>query len=113
MKNSLSLVAGLLLLAGCVHPVDYERPAVELPEAWKESAPRYAEDGRWWRIYNDADLDKVVEEALAGNADRGTALARVDRARGLLGESRSFLSPTLDAQASASRQQISTRTATS
>ena len=35
-------LAGFLLLAGCVSPVNYERPPVELPEAWKESAPRYA-----------------------------------------------------------------------
>src|ERR1043165_2687703 len=104
MKNSLSLVAGLLLLAGCVHPVDYERPPVELPEAWKEAAPRYAEDGRWWRIYNDADLDKVIDEALLGNSDLTVAVARVDEARGLLGEANSFLFPTVDAQAGISRQ---------
>jgi multidrug efflux system outer membrane protein len=101
-----------LLLAGCVSPVNYERPPVELPEAWKESAPRYAEDGRWWRIYQDPDLDKVVDEALLGNADLLVALARVDEARGLLGEANSFFFPRVDAQGTVSRQQVSTRTAT-
>jgi multidrug efflux system outer membrane protein len=111
MSRSLAVV--LLLLSGCAVPVAYERPAVVLPEAWKESAPRYTEDGRWWRIYQDAELERVVDEAIAGNADLVIALARVDEARALLGEARSFLWPSLDAQGSASRQQISTETATS
>ena len=112
MKNRRPLFAGLLLLAGCIHPVDYERPVVELPEGWKESAPRYAEDGKWWRIYEDPDLDKVIDEALAGNSDVLISLARVDEARGLLGEANSFLFPTVSAGYQASRQKISTRTAT-
>ena len=102
-----------LFLCGCVSPVNYERPPVDLPDTWKETAPPYAADGRWWRIYQDADLDKVVDEALLGNADLTVAVARVDEARGLLGEANSFLFPTVDAQAGVSRQQISTRTATS
>src|SRR5688572_7267787 len=107
------LFLGLFVLAGCVSPVNYERPPVELPDTWKEVAPPYAADGRWWRIYQDAELDKVVEEALVGNADLTVAVARVDEARGLLGEANSFLFPRVDAQAGVSRQQISTRTATS
>jgi len=101
-----------LFLAGCIQPVKYERPAVELPDAWKETAPRFAEDGRWWRIYDDAALDAVVDEALSGNGDLLVAAARVDEARGLLGEANSLFWPSIDAQAAASRQQISTRTAT-
>ena len=101
----------LLLLAGCAVQPKYERPAVELPESWKQAAPRFAEDGRWWRIYEDASLEQLVAESLETNADLLIAAARVDEARGLLGEAQSFLWPTLDAQAGASRQQISTRTA--
>ena len=103
----------LFVLGGCVSPVNYERPPVELPDTWKEIAPPYAADGRWWRIYQDGDLDKVIDEALVGNSDLTVAVARVDEARGLLGEANSFLFPQVDAQAGVSRQQISTRTATS
>ena len=103
----------LLFLAACSSSGNYDRPAVELPQAWKESAPRFAEDGRWWRIYEDASLDLLVEESLKGNADLAVAAARVDEARALLGEARSFLLPSVDAQASARRQQISERAATS
>ena len=102
-----------LALAGCAAPVKYERPPVELPAAWKESAPRFAEDGRWWRIYEDPFLEKIVEEALQHNADLVIAAARVDEARAILGETRSGLSPQVDAQGSASRQRLSRETATS
>jgi multidrug efflux system outer membrane protein len=108
----LSLLASLVL-AGCINQPKYDRPAVDLPQAWKESAPRFAEDGRWWRIYQDAELEKVVDEALKGNADLLVAAARVDEARALLGEANSFFWPSVNANAAVSRQQISTRTATS
>jgi len=58
-----------LAAAGCSTQPRYERPPVELPQAWKESAPPYVEDGRWWRIYQDGELDKLVDEALAQNSD--------------------------------------------
>jgi multidrug efflux system outer membrane protein len=104
----------VLSLAACASPQPaYERPPVELPQAWKESAPRFAEDGRWWRIYQDPALEAFVEESVKSNGDLVVAAARVDEARALLGEARSFFYPTLDAQGSAARQQISTRTATS
>jgi multidrug efflux system outer membrane protein len=111
MRPALRSSLVLLLLAGCAVQPKYERPAVELPESWKQAAPRFAEDGRWWRIYEDASLEQLVAESLETNADLLIAAARVDEARGLLGEAQSFLWPTLDAQAGASRQQISTRTA--
>jgi outer membrane protein TolC len=88
-----------LLLTACTTQPRYERPAVELPATWKEVAPRFAEDGRWWRIYQDAELEQTVEEALAGNADLLVAAARVDEARALLSEAQSFFFPRLDAQA--------------
>ena len=55
----------------------------------------------------------MVDEALKGNGDLLIAAARVDEARALLGEANSFFWPSIDAQAGVSRQQISTRTATS
>lgn len=103
----------LVFVAGCSVAPKYERPPVELPQAWKASAPRFAEDGRWWRIYEDAELEKIVAEALEGNYDLVAAAARVDEARALAAEARSFLLPSVDAQVSASRNQNSTRTATS
>jgi multidrug efflux system outer membrane protein len=106
-------VLGFVLLASCAgSPPRYEVPAVELPAAWKESAPRYAEDGKWWRIYGDPQLDGVVEEALAKNADLVIAAARVDEARALTKVEESAFLPTVTANGSGSRQQISQRSPT-
>ena len=100
----------VLLIAGCSVQPKYERPAVELPEAWKQTAPRFAEDGRWWRIYEDEVLEAFVEEGLKSNPDLRIAAARVDEARALAAEARSFLLPTVDVQGSAARDRISTAT---
>ena len=100
------------LLAACATPVKYERPALDLPEAWKQSAPAFAKDGRWWTIYGDPQLDRLVEEAEANNQDLAVAVARVDEARGLLGETESAFYPALSAQGAVTRQQNSQKTAT-
>jgi len=97
----------LILLAGCAVQPDYQRPALELPQAWQESAPRPAAAGPWWRVYGDPALDRMIGEALAGNTDVLVAAARVDEARALLGEARSALRPEVGAGASAGRSQSS------
>jgi multidrug efflux system outer membrane protein len=108
------LLALLIVFTGaCSTQPRYERPPVELPAAWKESAPRFAEDGRWWRIYEDPLLEKIVGEAFERNADLVIAAARIDEARAVLGETRSGLFPQVDAQGAASRQRSSRETATS
>ena len=101
-----------VMLAACSLAPKYERPAVELPQAWKESAPRFAEDGKWWRIYNDDPLNTLVEEGMTSNADLAIAAARIDEARGILAEIQGQYYPTVDARGQASRQKISERTAT-
>ncbi len=110
MRRFVLLLAAFL--AACSSQQVYDKPALELPAAWKESAPRYAEDGRWWRIYEDAQLDSVMAEALQNNADLAIAAARVDEARALVGEAESGFFPTLDARGLATRQRNSQRTAT-
>ena len=109
MNKAAFLVAALL--AGCTMGPAYERPALELPAAWKESAPRYAADGKWWQIYEDPQLNGLVEEALSRNQDLALAVARVDEARGLAGEVESGLFPSVSATGSAVRNRVSTRTA--
>jgi multidrug efflux system outer membrane protein len=87
----------LLLLSGCAVQPRYERPAVELPAAWKESAPNPVKEGNWWRIYADPALEALVAEALARNTNLLVAAARVDEARSLLRQADSAFYPTVDA----------------
>ncbi|MFN2644876.1 MAG: efflux transporter outer membrane subunit [Burkholderiales bacterium] len=106
------LAVSAALLAACSTQPRYERPALELPTAWKESAPPFAEDGRWWRIYDDPALAQLIDESFARNADLAIAAARVDEARAIVADARGAQLPTVNAQAGAFRQQISQRTAT-
>jgi len=108
MRKSLLL---LVVLAACATPPPMQPPRVELPATWQEAAPRFAEDGRWWRIYQDAELDKLVDEAIARNADLVIAAARVDEARALVADARGAQLPTVDARFGAQRQKNSQTTA--
>jgi multidrug efflux system outer membrane protein len=112
MRRLAVLCVALLTACATGNP-GQKPPPMELPAAWKQSAPRFAEDGRWWRIYDDAQLESAVEEALKSNADLVIAAARVDEARALVGEAESNFFPTIDARGGASRQQLSRRTPTS
>jgi multidrug efflux system outer membrane protein len=106
-----SLAAAALILPGCATPPPAQAPHVELPATWKETAPRFAEDGRWWRIYQDGELDKLVDEAVVRNTDLLIAAARVDEARALVADARGAQLPTVDARGNAQRQRNSQSTA--
>jgi multidrug efflux system outer membrane protein len=103
-------LAFVLLVAGCAVQPDYQRPELELPPAWKEAAPRPQRAESWWRVYGDPALDRLIEEALAGNTDVLVAAARVDEARALLGEAGAALRPEVGANASAGRSRASAAT---
>jgi multidrug efflux system outer membrane protein len=106
----LERLAWMLVLTGCAAQPDYQRPELELPQAWKESAPRPAQAAPWWRVYGDPGLERLVEEALAANSDVLAAAARVDEARAILGETRAGLRPEVGANASAGRSRSSAAT---
>jgi outer membrane protein, multidrug efflux system len=103
-------LALLLLVAGCAVQPDYQRPELEVPQAWKVSAPRPEPAGPWWRVYGDPALERLVDEALANNSDVLVAAARVDEARALLGETRAAQRPEVSANASAGRSLSSAAT---
>ena len=113
-KGSFGMAAIAAVLSGCISLApDYQRPAAELPAAWSGPAGQStAVGGQWWKVYGDAQLDRLVEEALASNADLAAAVARVDEARARLGETRAAQYPTLQAGIEASRVESSLRTAT-
>lgn len=107
-----AVLASVLLLAGCAIKPDYQRPAIELPAAWKVSAAQAAQDGAWWRVYADPVLDRLVAEAFEHNSDLMAAAARVDEARALLAEAESALYPAADAVFERNRTKSSVETGT-
>lgn len=76
-------VVGLMMLglAGCSFAPDYQRPQMELPQAWKDPGKGEQLDEQWWKRFDDSTLNALVQEALIANRDIAAAVARVDYAR--------------------------------
>jgi len=94
-----TMAAVAVLLAGCTLGPAYERPAAELPAAWIDAPAQgvNAPAERWWTLYGDPALDKLVEEALIYNQDLALATARVDEARAQSRVADSLFWPAVDA----------------
>jgi multidrug efflux system outer membrane protein len=96
-------------LAGCSLGPAYQRPAAELPAAWPatQGVPMKAE--RWWSLYSDPVLDRLIDEAFAHNQDLALAAARVDEARAFARIADSEMIPSIDATAQRDRSRASGR----
>jgi multidrug efflux system outer membrane protein len=107
-RYALALVG---MAAGCALGPDYQRPALELPEAMRGAPPgasaQSIADQNWWQVYGDATLRDLLATALRNNFDLKTAVARIDEARAVLGQSSLALAPTIDANASVARTKYS------
>lgn len=93
------LLAGavLLVLSGCAIPAS--RPVLT-PKASSDlglvGTPAPAIDATWWRAFGDAQLDRIVADALAGSPSIDAALARVRQAQATLATRRSEAAPHVD-----------------
>lgn len=80
------VAAGLLLvLAGCSQVGDYQRPASNIPDAWRQ-APSAAGTATasqipWRSFFQDPRLQSLIDSALRHNSDLKIALARVAETR--------------------------------
>jgi multidrug efflux system outer membrane protein len=113
-----ALLSSLLILAGCsVAPV-YQKPDAATPAAFKE-APAVAGSwkpaqpseevarGEWWKVFGDATLNDLEQQALQANQNLKAAAARVQEARGLQQQARAGLFPELNAGFGPSRSKAS------
>jgi multidrug efflux system outer membrane protein len=102
-------IAALFALSGCTLGPEYRRPDAELPAAWPavQGAPMKAE--RWWALYSDPVLDRLIDEALAHNQDLALAAARVDEARAFARVADAEMIPSIDATAQRDRSRASAR----
>jgi multidrug efflux system outer membrane protein len=103
MKPHLLLLPTALLLGSCTLGPDFQVPGASGGKAWKQSQiisnTRLPDD--WWRLFNDRELTRLVERALATNNDLAAAKARVDTSRALVGLDRARLFPSLSLNSSA------------
>jgi NodT family efflux transporter outer membrane factor (OMF) lipoprotein len=103
----LAAALATLGLAACMVGPDYRSPMPQAPaqaEFISGQSPAFTgaqPPGRWWSLFADPVLDRLIEQALVANTDLRVAAANLARARAVLRETRSGLFPSAEATASA------------
>ena len=109
-RSPLLAVAGsCVLLAGCTVGPNYKGPPVGIAPV-AEQAPGFHRGGdapvsieapapRWWSVLGDAELNKLIEAALADSPDLQAAEARLRAARASLRATRASHRPSASANA--------------
>jgi NodT family efflux transporter outer membrane factor (OMF) lipoprotein len=105
MIRRLAILSSVVALSACAVGPNYSKPApLAAPETTlRESAiagvtPTPLPD-KWWRLFDDPNVDRLVEKALANNTDLRVAAANLQRARSVLSEARAGRLPTGSASA--------------
>ena len=91
-----------MLVAGCTVGPNFARPDVDLPKDFGVAQSSAAAPQRWWTLFQDPVLDRLVDEALAANRDLKAAAARIEQARAPVTIARASLGP--DAGVEATRE---------
>jgi len=103
----------MLVLAGCRLGPKYARPNVDAPGSFRGQAPELEKtaaaspstpaataslgDEKWWTVFQDEQLQKLIRTALVNNYDARIAAERVVAARAQLGITHADQLPTLGA----------------
>jgi NodT family efflux transporter outer membrane factor (OMF) lipoprotein len=118
---TVSLLA-LFLFKGCDKAPKYKQPTVPTPPSYKEITPenfketdnwKFAQPkddvirGKWWEIFNDAQLNALEEQAHSANQSIALAGANFRAARAVVKQSRSEYFPTVTTSPSIIRSQSS------
>ena len=104
------IVIGASLLTACAIGPDYQRPEVQTPVAFKETAGwKLAEPrdelarGNWWSVFGDSELDQLIEQVSVSNQSLKVSEARYRQALALSQSARAGYAPTISASASSTR----------
>ena len=105
------LFAPALFAGSCAVGPDFEYPRlegvadsfeqIETPDVSGEASETFDESeiAEWWRMFNDPELDSLIERAFQKNYDIRSALSKIEEARAKLGMSESGLLPVLGVDA--------------
>jgi len=110
MRKTAAILA-FLALAGCATVPGLKTPALDLPARWPPAAGQPAAQvaADWWKVFGDARLDALIQEALAHNADIRLAAARIEEARANLALVRADEALQVQATADAKRSRMTQR----
>jgi NodT family efflux transporter outer membrane factor (OMF) lipoprotein len=96
-----ALACAFAALGGCaVAPLPALRP--DVPAAWQHTPPAAsgaaAPDLRaWWNAFHDAELDRLVDAAIAANLTLAQAVLRIESARAIAGSAHAGFQPQIGA----------------
>lgn len=98
MKKILAIGSFVLILTGCAVGPKYTRPDLKKPAGYAQAASPSDSitNLKWWDVYQDSALQKLIQVAIDSNLDLNTAIARVDEAKAILGYNQANLFPFLD-----------------
>ena len=105
MRRLLLALVCALGVSSCALGPDYERPEIDVPEGFREpgdAGPPLA-NVEWWNVFQDQQLNALINIALEESRDLALASARLEEARARLGFVRANQFPRLDINAAASR----------
>jgi multidrug efflux system outer membrane protein len=95
MKRNLWVLplAAFALLTACTVGPNYRRPPVNAPDNFRYQAPAPGAtaslgDEKWWQVFQDEQLQKLIRTALAQNFDVRVAGARILQAQAQVGITR-------------------------
>jgi len=116
LRPCLTALAAAALLSACAVGPDYVRPALPVPDAYKEAAgdwkaaePRPAASGlAWWTAYGDPVLDGLEADADRANQNIRQAEAAYRQAKALADADRAGLFPSVGLNAGAQRARTNT-----
>ncbi|NVZ71624.1 efflux transporter outer membrane subunit [Pseudomonas costantinii] len=108
-RDSVLLIS--LVLGGCMVGPDYQKPAMPLPQSFKEGAqwqraasnPQGAMDSQWWLAYQDPVLNDLVARSAKANQSIIAAEAAYRLSQAQVASSRAGLWPTVGVGLSGSR----------
>ena len=103
-KPALALCAIAITLGGCTVGPNYKRPNTDVPTAYRTLEPPAAAtpvatslgDQKWWEVFQDEQLQKLIRTAQQQNYDVRIAAARVEEAQAQVGLARANQLPTVN-----------------
>lgn len=88
----------LVVLAGCAVGPKYSRPETKQAEAYTQVATKSDSitNLKWWDVYQDTTLQKLIYLAIDSNLDLSIAISRVEEAKAILGYNQANMFPFFD-----------------
>lgn len=110
ITSLLVAVASTLTLNACTVGPDYRRPEIQTAAQWptdRPGSPAQQAGDRWWKLYGDATLNTLIDEALSNNLDLRLAIERVNEAQAQTRFTKTDNAPNINARAGVNRSQFS------